>query len=712
MSVAPDRGYRGYRPKARYQVYTALHTTTQAPSHVLGPDHLALDDENNGRVEARQAKTSSVHPATAALGLGGGIWSMPNPAEFCPPPTSFVSSYLNHTAADFRLAASSFDASFHLYHTAAKTSCSTFSGSDPLYVSNKAQRDNNYAHNAPPMFPLSSYLEGNFASPTPDDMLYVPHSKVMVPPASQATRKHKPNAITTRILLPALFVGCIIGRGGDVIKAIRDFSGAYITILESGSDNRNSKFRLVTLVGPLEAVGTGIQMIGLQAGLFDDHNQVPSGGNLLPNHHPPMAPHSFLPSSPTRVSQPLYNRGAGQEREAETVGASGAGEEDMDAGIRMIIDAGIVGQLMGRRGWRVHAIRMQTGVRRIQVLGASESQQEGSIRNERVVVILGTAEQCRRAHQDITLILEVDPVRLQHCEQVGGLGDQDCVSGRSVVGLGLEGAISLMEGLGSFQCMSLLDQQKEEKYVNGQNKVGAGWNRMGHTHAAGEKQEKDEGNEEDKGHDELSETTSGLIPPKAKIVGTAKSLGGGATAAGDVSRVATRDSEIFSAPAMSAALLSSVPLAKTTTNKGPASATAALSPSSFVSLPPPPRPLSASSSSTSSFSSPAPSVDEYASTSVESLDAADAKKSFREFSTEVVVRISNENIGRLIGKEGSTNRRLRHESQCRIEIDDYRHPADSTMREVRLKGHIQQVHVAAAMVAHQLFGPEDGGGWY
>ena len=272
--------------------------------------------------------------------------------------------------------------------------------------------------------------------------------------------------------------------------------------------------------------------------------------------------------------------------------------------------------------------------------------------------------------------------------------------------------MSLMEGLGSFQRMSLLDQQMEEEYANGQNKVGAGWNRMGHTHAACEKQEKDEGNEEDKGQDELSETTSGLIAFKAKIVGTAKSLGVGATAAGDASRVATRKSEIISAPAMSAALLSSVPLAQTTTNKGPANATAAPSPSSFVSLPPPPRPLSASSSSTSSFSSPAPSVDECTSTSAESLAAADAKKSFREFSAEVVVRISNENIGRLIGKEGSTIRRLRHESQCRIEIDDYRHPADSTMREVRIKGHIQQVHVAAAMVAHQLFGPEGVGEWY
>lgn len=355
----------------------------------------------------------------------------------------------------------------------------------------------------------------------------------------------------------------------------------------------------------------------------------------------------------------------------------------------------------------------QTGVRRIQVLGASESQQEGSIRNERIVVISGTVEQCRGAHQEICLLLEADPLSLQRWEQQRGLENQGSASDSNVVGL--ESVTALMEGLAPFQCMSLLErqqegfgtfqrtalleQQKEEECGNGQDRVGAGWNRESHTHAAGEKQEKDEGNEEDKGHDELSETFPGLV---------AKSLGGGATAAGNVSRVATGESEAFSATAMPAALLSSIPLPKATTGKGLVNVVAASSPPSFVSLPPPPRPLSSSSSSSpSSFSSLTPSVDDCGSTSVESLVVADAKKSFREFSAEVVVRISNEKIGRLIGKEGSTIRRLRHESHCRIEIDDYRHPADCTMREVRIKGHIQQVCVAACMVAHQLFGLEE-----
>lgn len=701
--------------------------TTQAPSLDFGVNHLALDDESDGKVEARQAKTSSVLPATTAgIGLGGGIWSMHSTNEYSPPPTSFASSYLSHTAADFRPAASSFEASFHLNQTTAKTSCSTFSGADPLYVSNKAHRDNTHTHNdKPPMFPLSSYLEGNFASPTPEDMLYVPHNNAMLPSAlplarHATTRKHKPNSITTRILLPAFCAGCIIGRGGDVIKGIRDFSGAYITILESGSDNRNSNYRLVTLVGRLQSVGTAIQMIGLQAGLFDNDlpvgqdeiAQLMSRGSGRHDHHPSLVPQSFLPSSPSRVSQSLYSRGATQGKEAETVGASGAGE-DTDLGIRMVVDAGMLDQLMGRRAWRIHEIKTQTGVRRIQVLSASESRQEGCIRNERIVVILGTAEQCRRAHQDITLVLEADPLDLQQWEQqrgLGGLRNQDCQRDSNVVGL--ETALSLMEGLAPFQRMSLVEREQKEEYGNGQQRMGAGWSRESHTqHVAGEKQEKDEGNEEDKGCDELSETLSGLVAPKAKIVRTAKSLSGGPTGAGDVSRVTAGESEAFSASAMSAALLSSISLAKATTGKNPVTLTTAPSPPSFASLPPPARPLSSSSSSTSSFSSPAPSVDDSGSTSVENSVVADAKKGFREFSAEVVVRISNENIGRLIGKEGSTIRRLRHESQCRIEIDDYRHLADCTMREVRIKGHIQQVHVAAGMVAQQLFGPEEGV-WY
>lgn len=658
--------------------------------------------EREGEVDVLKATTGSVHHAPAGIGLGGGIWSMQTPVGFRLPPAAapFAVSHLHHGAVDFRPAPPSSSDTSHLNHTAAKTCRITLKGSD-THMSNQAHRDIGQSYDRPPLLSLSSYLEGSFAaSSMPEQQVQYFPPTAMLPPViafpGAVIRKPNQTTTTTRILLPAWSAGCIIGRGGDVIKSIREVSGAHITILESGTDNRSIKYRMVALAGTIPAVGAAIQMIGIQANLFDDdlsarqggNIQAPSGAGLLHDPHSSIASPSLLPRQP----QPLYDR-AGRGKATEMLGGAGAGEDKQSAagdmevsGIRLIIDAGMVGQLLSRRGWRVNDIRAQTGVRRIHVLNAGESQLEGSIRNERVVVVLGTAEQCRRAHQHISLILEADPISLEHWEQQRGRNGQDSPIDDSVAEFGL--ARTLMEGPASFQRMSLRETTGEG---NRQDMGGAGWDQEAHTHAAGEKQEKDEGNEEDREHDEMSETISGLLAPKAKDLRIAKSLG--------MAVNAVTGAENISGPSASAIFSSSSSAAM----KEPFIATSAPI-QYFTALAPPPRPSSSSSSSSW--------VDESDNTS-ESLSAGDQRKvTLREFSAEVVVRISNDNIGKLIGKEGSTIRRLRHESQCRIEIDDYRHPADSAMREVRIRGHIQQIHVATAMVAHQLFGPEDGGLWY
>lgn len=73
-----------------------------------------------------------------------------------------------------------------------------------------------------------------------------------------------------------------------------------------------------------------------------------------------------------------------------------------------------------------------------------------------------------------------------------------------------------------------------------------------------------------------------------------------------------------------------------------------------------------------------------------------------EFSSELVVRISNDNIGKLIGKEGKIIRRIRLESHCRIDIDDCPPTREYLMRQVRVRGHIQHLQIAAAMIAHHM----------
>lgn len=668
-------------------------------------------------MEELKAKTSSVHSTTAPIGLDSGIWSVQNSSEFCSLPASFASSNLNHNAANFHPAASSFGASLHLPLTVAETSCSTFGSSDYPHISNKANSDQNYTHANLPIFSLSSYLESSFASPISDDMLYVACNNIKLPSVlpSGTTRRRKPTTTTTRILLAAHCAGCIIGHGGNVIKSIRDISGAYVTILDRGSENRNSSYRLVTLVGPLQAVGTAIQMIGLQADLFDNDlsvdqsglTQVMSGGSGLNDYqHPSMATQSSVSSAPSYVSHPLYSRGTSHEREAGMVNMLGH-PGSIGMGIHMIVDSVMLGKLTGKYWWRVNEIQWQTGVRRIQVLSTSESKQEGSIRNERIVVILGTAEQCLRAHREITLILEADPLSLERREEQRGLGERGRQNGPCDNNLtSLKVDSTPMKSPSSVQYLSLLEREEKEEYDNSRDRAGCEWHWDPNTNAAGEKQEKDEGNEEDQGNDEVSKISSSFIAPKAEVTMAAKSLSMGATGAGNVSRTTSCESEAFPAPAMSVKLLPSTLSEKLTTDKARAIATNPLSLPSTVFSPLPLQPSSSSSSATSSLSSPVPSVDECGNTSVQSVVNADAKKNFREFSAQFVVHISNQNIGRLIGKGGSTIRLLRHETKCQIEVENYHHSMD--MREVRIRGTLQQVHMAVGMLGHQLFGREDG----
>jgi predicted PilT family ATPase len=84
-----------------------------------------------------------------------------------------------------------------------------------------------------------------------------------------------------------------------------------------------------------------------------------------------------------------------------------------DPGIRMVIESSMVGQLLGRKGRRVQEVKAQTGVRRIQVLTAEESRQEGGVRSERVVLLLGKGDACRRAHLLVSTIFAMDPAELQ-----------------------------------------------------------------------------------------------------------------------------------------------------------------------------------------------------------------------------------------------------------------------------------------------------------
>ena len=74
-----------------------------------------------------------------------------------------------------------------------------------------------------------------------------------------------------------------------------------------------------------------------------------------------------------------------------------------------------------------------------------------------------------------------------------------------------------------------------------------------------------------------------------------------------------------------------------------------------------------------------------------------------EPSCEVIVRIPNEMIGRLIGKEGASINRIRQESGCQITISSTRpSEAQSTSRTIRIQGSMQATHQAHQLISDQV----------
>ena len=140
---------------------------------------------------------------------------------------------------------------------------------------------------------------------------------------------------TTCLLLPASRIGGVIGRGGDVIKGIRELTGTRIHISSASEDDRDPAFRLVTISGSVQEVCSAVELIARQAGLFENQQQ--------------------------------------QQQQQQQEGGE---EEFYPQGIRMVIESGNAGQLIGKKGATINEIRTQSQVRNE---GGREGGREGGM---------------------------------------------------------------------------------------------------------------------------------------------------------------------------------------------------------------------------------------------------------------------------------------------------------------------------------------------
>jgi heterogeneous nuclear rnp K-like protein 2 len=90
------------------------------------------------------------------------------------------------------------------------------------------------------------------------------YGQVSMPPygagAAAAAAAPPPGPTSTqKIAIPAVCAGCIIGRGGSVIRDLRLRSGAHISIQDA--DPKSPNERVVTLIGAPQSINTAVYMI-------------------------------------------------------------------------------------------------------------------------------------------------------------------------------------------------------------------------------------------------------------------------------------------------------------------------------------------------------------------------------------------------------------------------------------------------------------------
>ncbi|GAB5029431.1 Hypothetical protein NocV09_00100460 [Nannochloropsis oceanica] len=220
-----------------------------------------------------------------------------------------------------------------------------------------------------------------------------------------------------RLLLPSTRMGIIIGRRGEAIRSICDITGAHVSIASLEHNKRDSAHRMVVVMGSAMSVCWAVDLLAQKAGLFEGYS------NIHP-HHKSRKHLKTLVSTPTSSSVPtrIDLKEATSPTSASRVRKSSPSGEDgiiaasshekfelSPPGIKMVIDSSKAGLLLGKGGVIISKIRSKSKAR-VLLLDQSLSAKEGAIANERILIIIGKPDYCRRAHQLIIAALSASPL--------------------------------------------------------------------------------------------------------------------------------------------------------------------------------------------------------------------------------------------------------------------------------------------------------------
>ncbi|KAG5189150.1 hypothetical protein JKP88DRAFT_347756 [Tribonema minus] len=148
----------------------------------------------------------------------------------------------------------------------------------------------------------------------------------------------------SRVLIPNAKIGAVIGKGGAIVKHIRECSGARVTISDAGDDagwagggGPGGGERLLHIIGSFFAVVTAF-------GAILAHAETPSNGDPLPG-------------LAALVASGMLSG------EATSAAALEAALPLPPSGFRMLISSAKAGALIGRAGATIKAIRDASGAR-------------------------------------------------------------------------------------------------------------------------------------------------------------------------------------------------------------------------------------------------------------------------------------------------------------------------------------------------------------
>ncbi|TFJ82812.1 hypothetical protein NSK_005887 [Nannochloropsis salina CCMP1776] len=219
----------------------------------------------------------------------------------------------------------------------------------------------------------------------------------------RAPYKVTPGVICSRVLIPQSRVGLAIGRKGGHIREMSATTGAHINVCIQNGKGRDEAYRLIVVTGSITAVCWAVDLLAQKTGLFNGYSNILSRPKEILNHKM-----DRTPVMDANSSIPEGKDGKGSPRPSEENIIDGAtelknnGDRKCDQivplpGIRVLVHSSMAGALLGRAGSTISFIRSQSNAR-IVLLNEEESAMEGGIVGERVLLIVGIPDYCRRAH--------------------------------------------------------------------------------------------------------------------------------------------------------------------------------------------------------------------------------------------------------------------------------------------------------------------------